>query len=121
MIKINSIVLVEIIFEFTKFVEEVLQPAGLASWEYCLEIDNFKEHDVALYSGKPAGWLDDLHSASKDQYKRTLPKDVDYTHVAFKILTEVYAFFTLPESSIPYASNGKVTKENILSMSINGR
>lgn len=121
MIKLNSIVLVEIIFEFTKFVEEILEPAGLTNWEYCLDIRNFKAHNVTLYSGRPGGFFDNLSHASKDEYTKVLPRDADYSHATFKILTEVYAFFTLPDSSIPYVNNKQVTKESILAIDASGR
>lgn len=121
-LKINSIVLIETIFEFTKFAEEVLQPAGLTAWQYDINIRNFKKNKVALYSGRP-GWAfdGDLHQASKDQYEKLIPTGQDYRTTTYQILVEIYAFFALPESAIPYVTDKKITKESIVSIDASGR
>lgn len=120
--KINSIVLIETVFEFTKFVEEILKPAGLTTWRYCIDIRNFKKNNVALYPGSPGNlWDEDIQSASKDTYEKQITDIGDYESATYKILTEIYALFALPESAIPYTAEKKVTEEKLISISVDGR
>ena len=118
--KINSIVLVEVIFEFVRFVSEVLTEYGLRSWSYTVDIRRFNEYKVSLNRGTPNSFdSSDLKLASKDVLEVNLGRSSEYTSDAFKILTEIYALFTLPESAIPFSDGEKITKETILSINNN--
>ena len=119
--KINSIVLAETTLEFARFTVDILKPAGLNTWRYCIDLRDLKKNKVALYTGRPGGWHDDLQVASKDVFETIVPGSEDYEADTYKMLTEIYAHFALPEKSIPYTADEKVTVKNIQAIDASGR
>ncbi len=121
-IRINSIVLVEVVFEFARFIHQTLTKHGLKSWQYTIDIRRFKEYQVCLNPGGPnALWGNELNVASKDNWLKNVPKSNDYTKDAYQILTEIYALFMLSDKVIPFSNHdsGTVTEETILSINKN--
>lgn len=122
-ILINSIVLIEVIFEFARYVNETLTKFGLSNWRYCVEIRNFKKHNVLLYVGGPSS-LGVYHpvTASTDSWVQLIHSSRSHPKDTYELLTEVYALFALPPKSIPYTTAGQVTNQNILDLdkNING-
>jgi len=121
-IRINSIVLVEVIFEFVRFIHKTLAKYGLTNWQYTIDVRRFKEHKICLNPGGPNSLFgDELNAASRDDWVRTLGKHADYTIDAYTILTEIYALFMLPDTAIPFATHnpGAVTEQTILSINEN--
>ena len=76
--KINSIVLLEITFEFVRFIDETLTKFGLQSWRYCLYTQNLRKHKVALYSGGPgSAGVYRPHLAAKDTLTKYIGSSKD--------------------------------------------
>lgn len=121
-VKINSIVLVEVFFEFVRFVHQQLHTFGLNDWEYCVEAKNLKKNNVYLYGGAPSSFnAFDITIAQNDSYLRVFDRLKDYPEDAFKTLANAYELFALPDKVIPYASDKKVTDELIKNIDISGR
>lgn len=121
-VRINSIVLVEVIYEFTRFIHETLTKYGLSNWQYNLDVRRFKEYKVCLNPGGPNSLFGtELNIASTDNWVKTIGKDKEQGVDAYKILTEIYALFMLSEKVIPFVNHesSSVTKETILGINSN--
>lgn len=113
---LNSIALVEVTLEFCRFVHDVLWPrAQPAHWTYRLVCRSFQSLDVSLASGPPRRYTTeyDWNRATSDDWNQSIQLGSSSEEDAFKIAVEMYALFGLPESSIPYSNNQKISVEDI--------
>lgn len=121
--QINPVVLVEMTFEFVRFIYSTLQEKGLNSWEYYIEARNLRSSNVTLAPGRPANmfWGDDSETATSDNINHTIDTTTnELGSDTYHILEEIYSIFALPNSSIPYSSNNEVTEDTIHTIDVNG-
>ncbi|MCA9325560.1 ATP-binding protein [Candidatus Saccharibacteria bacterium] len=111
---INSIVLVEMTYEFTRFIRNYLAKRGLNTWSYFTEGKNLKASEVRLYAGTPSGF--DIHDsvvAQKDYSSAKLDGTGTAEKDAYGILVEIYTMFALDENAIPYTINSEISRDSI--------
>jgi hypothetical protein len=119
---INPVVLVEMTYEFVRFIYSTLWDKGLESWEYYIEARNLRSGDVALAPGRPSNmfWSEHNETATSDNIAHTIESSGLNGSDTYRILEEIYSIFTLSSSSIPFLSNNEVTDDTIRSIDANG-
>jgi hypothetical protein len=119
---INPVVLVEFTLEFCRFVHAYLKPrAGLGPWSLFVGFRGFRtRRQITLAPGPvpPDGadlslWDREGLPASADDARDEIVSGETASQDAFKLLAHFYSYFGLPEASIPYASAGEISEEQI--------
>lgn len=118
-LRVNAIALVEMTFEFFRFVHNQLKArAGADGWSFVVRCKRFRSGSVVL----SPGWrdrgigLEEPRQASSDDWTKHFDTEQTPQRDAFVALSRVYALWGLGESAIPFAVDGLVPDEAILSL-----
>lgn len=118
-IRINAITLVEMTFEFFRFVRNELTPRlGQGQWTFVVRCRRLRSGRVLLspgWSDRGLG-LEEPRQASSDDWTKRFESEGSPQRDTFLALSRVYGLWGLGESTIPFASEGRVPDEAILSL-----
>lgn len=120
--RINPVVLVEMTFEFVRFIFSTLQEKGLGDWEYYIAARNLRTSHVILIPGRPSEmfWGEGGETATSDNISHTLETTSKPGSDTYQIIEEIYSIFTLSKSDIPYSSDDEITHQTINAIGVNG-
>jgi hypothetical protein len=114
---LNPTALVEYVYEFFRFVYEVLVPrAASGRWSYRVVAKGWKSlrGGLTLTAGRPEdAWVQSAQPASGDLLDGEIENGGSIERDAFATLERLYGLFGRPASDIPFTANGTVVIDRI--------
>jgi hypothetical protein len=110
---LNPTAIVEYVYEFFRFVYEVLAPrAGSGRWSFRVVARGWKSlrGGVTLTEGRPEqAWMQTAQAASGDRLDDEIEGTGSMERDAFTTLERLYGLFGRPASHIPFTADGRVS------------
>jgi hypothetical protein len=110
---LNATAFVEYVYEFFRFVYEVLAPrAGSGRWSFRVVSRGWKslQGGLTLTEGRPeVAWMQTAHAASGDALDDEVEGTGSAGKDAFAVLGRLYGLFGLSTGAIPFTADGAVS------------